>query len=44
MQIPLEMQQSKEVMDELKAIDVNTLTPIESMKILYDLANKAKSV
>ncbi len=44
MQMPLEMQQSKEVMDELKAIDVNTLTPIESMKILYDLANKAKSV
>ena len=41
-QIPLEMQQGKDILDELRAIDVNTLTPIESMKILYDLANKAK--
>ncbi len=41
-QLPLEMQQAKEILDELRAIDVNTLTPIESMKLLYDLANKAK--
>ena len=41
-QLPLEMQQAKEILEELRAIDVNTLTPIESMKLLYDLANKAK--
>lgn len=42
MQIPLEVQQGIDILDELRTIDVNTLTPIESMKILYDLANKAK--
>lgn len=42
-QIPLEMQQAAELLDELKALDVNTLTPIEAMGILFDLANKAKS-
>ncbi len=41
-QIPLEMMNASEIFAELKAIDVNTLTPIESMKILYDLASKAK--
>ncbi len=29
---------------ELKAIDVDTLTPIEAMQVLYDLVKKAKSV
>ncbi|MEE0946442.1 MAG: DNA mismatch repair protein MutS [Acutalibacteraceae bacterium] len=41
-QLPLEMMNASEILAELKAIDVNTLTPIESMKILYDLVNKAK--
>ena len=31
-------------MDELKTLDVNTLTPIEAMQILFDFANKAKSL
>ena len=31
-----------EVIDRLKAIDVNTLTPIESMNILFELANMLK--
>jgi len=41
-QIPIYEQQAKEILDELKAIDVNTLTPIESMKLLYDLASKVR--
>ncbi len=42
MQLPLEMINANEIMSELKAIDVNTLTPIESMQILFDICNKAK--
>ena len=41
-QMPLEMQQAMDIFEELRTIDVNTLTPIESMRMLYDLANKAK--
>ena len=44
MQLPIEMQQAEELLSELKTLDVNTLTPIEAMQILFDLANKAKSV
>jgi len=32
---------SNAIIDELKALDVNTLTPIESMQKLYDLVKKA---
>lgn len=31
-----------EITDELKSLDVNTLTPIEAMSKLYELAQKAK--
>ncbi|MBR2043953.1 MAG: DNA mismatch repair protein MutS [Clostridia bacterium] len=41
-QLPIEMQQAMDVLDELRTIDVNTLTPIEAMRMLYDLANKVK--
>jgi DNA mismatch repair protein MutS len=41
-QMPLEIKQAMDIMDELRTVDVNTLTPIESMRMLYDLANKAK--
>ncbi len=44
MQLSIEMQQAEEIMDELKTLDVNTLTPIEAMQILFDFANKAKSI
>ena len=44
MQLPIEMQQAEDIMDELKTLDVNTLTPIEAMQILFDFANKAKSI
>ena len=33
---------SGEIIDELKTLDVNTLTPIECMSILSELSNKAK--
>ncbi len=44
MQLPLEMQGAQDILHELQQIDVNTLTPIESMQILFDICNKAKSV
>ncbi len=43
-QMSFEMQGAQDILKDLKALDVNTLTPIESMGILFDLANKAKSI
>ncbi len=43
-QLPIEIQGATELLEELKLLDVNTLTPIEAMGILFDLVNKAKSV
>ncbi len=43
-QISMEMQGATEILHELQAIDVNTLTPIEAMGVLFDIANKAKSI
>ena len=43
-QISLEMQGATDILRELQAIDVNTLTPIEAMGVLFDIANKAKSI
>lgn len=43
-QLPIEMQSASEILKELQVLDVNTLTPIEAMGVLFDLANKAKSV
>ena len=40
----LEMQGATDILRELQAIDVNTLTPIEAMGVLFDIANKAKSI
>ena len=33
-----------EIVEELKKLDVNTLTPIESMSRLYALCEKAKNM
>jgi DNA mismatch repair protein MutS len=44
MQLPLEMVASQEIMQDLKTIDVNTLTPIEALQILYDICDKAKNI
>lgn len=42
-QMPLEMQGAQDILKELQSVDVNTLTPIEAMQILFDLCNKAKN-
>ncbi len=34
---------NSEIIDRLKSLDVNTLTPIESLGILYELVNDAKN-
>jgi len=44
MQLPLEMMGAQEILKELQTVDVNTLTPIEAMQILFDVCNKAKSI
>ncbi len=43
-QFSMEYGVSSELMEELKALDVNTLTPIECMSILSELSKKAKEV
>ena len=43
-QLPIEMQGAQDMLNELKLLDVNTLTPIEAMQILFDFVNKAKSI
>ena len=37
-----ESNENKEIIDEIKKIDLNTLTPIEAMNVLFKLAEKAK--
>ncbi len=41
-QLPLEVQGATDLLKELKNLDVNTLTPIEAMGVLFDLSKKAK--
>ena len=36
--------QKQEILDRLKNLDVTTLTPIETMSILYELVKKAKEL
>ncbi len=43
-QMSLEMQNAQDIFKELTAIDVNTLTPIEAMQILFDICNRAKEI
>lgn len=44
MQLPIEMQGAQDILHELQDIDVNTLTPIEAMQILFDICSRAKSL
>ena len=44
MQLPLEMVAANEIMQDLKTIDVNTLTPIEALQKLFDICDKAKNI
>jgi DNA mismatch repair protein MutS len=43
-QLSLEAQNAADIYKELSAIDVNTLTPIEAMQILFDICNRAKDI
>ena len=43
-QMSLEMAGAAELLKELKVLDVNTLTPIEAMQILFDFIKKAKEI
>ena len=43
-QLSLETQNAQDIYKELAAIDVNTLTPIEAMQILFDICNRAKDI
>ena len=43
-QLPIEIQAATDLLHELQLTDVNTLTPIEAMSVLFDLVNKAKSM
>ena len=42
LQMPMGYNISSEIAEELKTIDVNTLTPIECMSVLSELIKKAK--
>ena len=42
-QMQLGFEGSEEILKTLQNVDVNTLTPIEAMQILFDLCNKAKN-
>lgn len=42
-QMSFESNSREYIMDRLKTIDINTLTPIEAISILYDLTDKAKN-
>lgn len=43
-QLSLETQGALEILHELQTVDVNTLTPIEAMQLLFDICNKSKSI
>ncbi len=43
-QLPLGSGPYSEVVEELKNLDVNVLTPIEAMGILHDLADRTKNI
>ena len=43
-QVSFASNSSNEIIDELKTIDVNTLTPIEALSKLYELVGKSKEI
>ncbi len=43
-QMSFGMQSGQDIIKELNAIDVNTLTPIEAMQILFDICNRSKNL
>ena len=43
-QLPMELVVAKVLLDELKTLDVNALTPIEAMNTLFDLISRANEL
>ena len=43
-QISFESNREKEIIKKLKAMDVNTLTPIEALSKLYEIVNESKNI
>jgi len=43
-QLPMELVVAKVLLDELKTLDVNALTPIEAMNTLFDFISRAKEL
>ena len=43
-QISFGQNSSNEIVEKLKVLDVNTLTPIEAMGVLYELTKSAKEI
>jgi DNA mismatch repair protein MutS len=43
-QLTFELHGAKQLLEELKVLDVNTLTPIECMTLLNDICRKAKEI
>ncbi|MBQ4626236.1 MAG: DNA mismatch repair protein MutS, partial [Clostridia bacterium] len=43
MQMSFGSSNADDIVDKLKKIDVNTLTPIEAMSVLYDLTKQANN-
>ena len=43
-QLGFDSHESDELVNEMKLLDVNVLTPIEAMQKLYELVNKAKNI
>ena len=44
MQMTFELHGAKQLLEELKLLDVNTLTPIECMSVLNEFCQKAKEI
>ena len=44
MQMTFELHGAKKLLEELKLLDVNTLTPIECMTMLNDIVKKARDI
>ena len=42
-QMSFESNSREYIMDRLRTVDINTLTPIEAMGLLYELIDKAKN-
>ena len=44
MQLSFGSNASNEIVEKLKTLDINTLTPIESLQMLYELKKEAEKI